>query len=420
MRKVVITGIGVVTPVGCDKETFWNSLENGVSGAAKASKFDPSNYDCKIAAEVKDFSPLDYGMNKKDMKRLDPFSQYALAAASQAIEDARLPLKEKNPHIGAIVGSGIGGLSTIEREKEQFFHREKKGKKAASFVSALFVPMMMPNAAAGNISMKFGLNNASMSSASACATGLHSIIYAAKDIMLGDSDVMIAGGAEGIPTSLGVGSFVNMNALCKGYNDQPEKGSRPFDRERRGFVMGEGAGIVVLESLEHALKRDAHIYAEIAGYGLTTDGYHITAPAPDAYEVARAMQLALDRAGLTSTDVDYINAHGTSTPDNDVSETKGIKAVFKEYAYEVKISSTKSMTGHLMGGAGAVETAACLFAMDTGTVPPTINYENPDPECDLYYVPNKAEAHEVNVAMNNSFGFGGHNAVLLLKKHNHR
>ncbi len=416
MRRVVITGIGVVTPIGCGKERFWNSLEEGVSGVDRITKFDASKYDCKIAAEVKDFDPLDYGMNKKEVRRLDSFSQYGLAAAYEAIEDAQLPLKDKNPNIGVIVGAAIGGLSTIENEKEQFFLRESKGKNGASFVSAFFIPTIMPNAAAGNISMKYKLNNSSMSAASACATGLHSIIYAAKDIMLGDSDVMIAGGTEGNPTPLAVGSFMNMKALCKEYDGEPKKASRPFDRERKGFVMGEGAGMVVLESLEHALKRHARIYAELAGYGLTSDAYHITAPHPDSYEIARAMQLALDRAGISYKDVDYINAHGTSTPDNDVSETKGIKKVFKDYAYKVKISSTKSMMGHVLGGAGSVETAVCLLAMERGIVPPTINYENPDPECDLYYVPNKAEQCEVNVAMNNSFGFGGHNAVLLLKK----
>ena len=417
MRRVVITGIGIVTPIGCGKKKLWDSLKKGVSGVDRITKFDASECDCKIAAEVKDFDPLDYGMNKKEVKRLDSFSQYALAAAYGAIEDAQLPLKDKNPNIGVIVGSGIGGLSGIEDEKTKYLFRVNKGKKGAAFVSALFVPTIMPNAAAGNISLKYKLNNSSMSAASACATGLHSIICAAKDIMLGDADVMIAGGTEGRQTPLGFCSFTNMNALCKGYNDKPEKASRPFDREREGFVMGEGAGIVVLESLEHALRRDARIYAELAGYGLTSDAYHITAPAPDSSEIARAMQLAIDRAGVSCEEVDYLNAHGTSTPDNDLSETKGIKKVFGDHAYKVKVSSSKSMMGHVVGAAGAVETAVCLFAMEESIVPPTINYETPDPECDLYYVPNKAERCEVNVAMNNSFGFGGHNAVVLLKKY---
>ncbi len=417
MRRVVITGIGLVTPLGCGRERFWSSLEQGVSGVDRITKFDASKHDCKIAAEVKDFDPLEYGMNKKEVRRLDFFSQYALASAHQAIEDAKLPLKDKNPNFGVIVGSGVGGISTIEDEKERFYLREKKGKNGASFVSPFFVPMIMPNAAAGNISMKYKLNNASMSTASACATGLHSIIYAAKDIMLGDCDVMIAGGTEGGITPLGVGCFANMNAICKDYNDEPQKASRPFDRDRKGFVMGEGAGIVLLESLEYALKRGARIYAEIAGYGLTSDAHHITAPDPDSYEIARAMKLALDRAGISHEEVDYINAHGTSTPDNDLSETNGIKKVFGDSAYKVKISSTKSMMGHIIGGAGAIETLVCLFAMERSIVPPTINYENPDPQCDLYYVPNKAEHCEVNIAMNNSFGFGGHNAVLLLKRY---
>lgn len=417
MRRVVITGIGLVTPLGCGRERFWSSLEQGVSGVDRITKFDASKHDCKIAAEVKDFDPLEYGMNKKEVRRLDFFSQYALASAHQAIEDAKLPLKDKNPNFGVIVGSGVGGISTIEDEKERFYLREKKGKNGASFVSPFFVPMIMPNAAAGNISMKYKLNNASMSTASACATGLHSIIYAAKDIMLGDCDVMIAGGTEGGITPLGVGCFANMNAICKDYNDEPQKASRPFDRDRKGFVMGEGAGIVLLESLEYALKRGARIYAEIAGYGLTSDAHHITAPDPDSYEIARAMKLALDRAGISHEEVDYINAHGTSTPDNDLSETNGIKKVFGDSAYKVKISSTKSMMGHIIGGAGAIETLVCLFAMERSIVPPTINYENPDPQCDLYYVPNKAEHCEVNIAMNNSFGFGGHNAVLLLRRY---
>ena len=417
MRRVVITGVGLVTPLGCGRERFWSSLEQGVSGVDRITKFDASKHDCKIAAEVKDFDPLEYGMNKKEVRRLDFFSQYALASAHQAIEDAKLPLKDKNPNIGVIVGSGVGGISTIEDEKERFYLREKKGKNGASFVSPFFVPMIMPNAAAGNISMKYKLNNSSMSTASACATGLHSIIYAAKDIMLGDCDVMIAGGTEGGITPLGVCCFANMNAICKDYNDEPQKASRPFDRERKGFVMGEGAGIVLLESLEYALKRGARIYAEIAGYGLTSDAHHITAPDPDSYEIARAIKLALDRAGISHEEVDYINAHGTSTPDNDLSETNGIKKVFGDSAYKVKISSTKSMMGHIIGGAGAIETLVCLFAMESSIVPPTINYENPDPQCDLYYVPNKAEHCEVNIAMNNSFGFGGHNAVLLLKRY---
>lgn len=417
MGRVVITGMGVVSPLGCGKEQFWRSLEKGTSGVGRISKFDATDYDCKIAAEVKGFDPLDYGMDRKEVKRLDPFSQYALAATHQAIGDAELKLQDKNPDIGVIVGSGVGGISTIEHEKESLHNRQQKGKKGASFISPLFVPLIMPNAASGNISMRFKMNNTSMSTASACATGLHSIIYAVKDILMGDAQVMVAGGAEAGITPLGVGSFANMNAMCKEYNDEPQKGSRPFDGRRSGFVMGEGAGIVILESLEHALNRGARIYAEVAGYGLSSDAYHITAPAPDSYEIARAMRLALDRAGIRPEQVDYINAHGTSTPDNDLSETRAIKRVFGDHAYKVKISSTKSMTGHIIGGAGAVETLVCVLAMQHSVVPPTINYEQPDPDCDLYYVPNQAEPCQVNVAMNNSFGFGGHNAVVVLKRY---
>ena len=415
MRRVVITGMGVVSPLGCDKDTFWKALETSASGSGNITRFDATDYECQIAAEVKDFDPESYGMTKKEIKRLDLFSQYALAATHQAIQDAGLELAEKNPHIGVIVGSGVGGITTIEKEKERLQKRQLKGKKGPSFISPLFVPIIMPNAASGNISIKYKLNSSSMSTASACATGLHSIIYGAKDIMIGDAEVMAAGGAEAGITPLGMGSFANMNAMSKAFNDAPDKASRPFDRDRSGFVMGEGAGVVILESLDHALDRGAKIYAELVGYGLSSDAYHITAPAPDSYEIARAMQMALDKAGMEPEDVDYINAHGTSTPDNDLSETNAIKKVFGNYAYKLKISSTKSMTGHLIGGAGAVETLACVLAIENQIIPPTINYETPDPECDLYYVPNKAESSHIATAMNNSFGFGGHNAVIIVK-----
>lgn len=418
MTRVVITGYGVVTPLGYGKTELWSALERGTSGATRITKFDPSHHACQIAAEVKDFDPLSFGMTKKEIKRYDPFNQYAMAAAHQAIEDAQLPLQDTNPHIGIIFGTGVGGLTTIEHEKDLFYQRENKGKNAAAFISPLFVPVIMPNAAAGNISLKYKLNNTSMSTATACATGLHAIISAVKDIVLGDADVMFAGGAEAGITPLGIGAFGNMGALCKDSNDDPTKGSRPFDKKRCGFVMGEGAGILVLENLEHALKRGARIHAEIVGYGLTSDAHHITSPSPEGYEIARAMELALQRAGVRAEEVDYINAHGTSTPDNDVTETRAIKKVFKDRAYQLKVSSTKSMMGHTIGAAGALETAVCLLAMEKNMVPPTINYEHPDPDCDLDYVPNRAEACEVNVAMNNSFGFGGHNAVLLLKKFN--
>jgi len=415
--RVVVTGIGVVTPIGIGKEEFWTSLEDGISGVDRITKFDASEFDCKIGAEVKDFDPLEHGMNKKELKRLDSFSQYALAAAYQAINDADLPLKDVNPEIGVIVGSAIGGLSTIETEKEKYLERINEGKCAPSFVSPMLIPAMMPNLAAGNISIKYKLNNSSMGVVSACASGIHSIIYALKDIMLGDAEIMVSGASEGMFTPLSVGSFMNMNALCKNHNGDPRKASRPFDLKRNGFVIGEGAGIVILESLAHAIRRNAHIYAEIVGYGLTSDAYHLTAPDPDSMGITQAMRHALTMAGLSPVDVDYINAHGTSTPDNDLSETKAIKNALEAHAYDVKISSTKSMTGHLLGAAGAVETIVCLLAMERGAIPPTINYEYPDPECDLYYVPNQAEPCDVRVAMNNSFGFGGHNAVLILKRY---
>ncbi len=416
-NRVVITGIGVVTPIGTGKEKFWNSLENGISGVDKITKFDVSDFDCKIAAEVKDFDPLEHGMNKKELKRLDSFSQYALAAAHQAINDANLSLKDANSDIGVIVGSAIGGLSTLETEKEKYLDRLNEGKCAASFVSPMLIPTMMSNLAAGNISIKYKLNNSSMGVVSACASGIHSIICALKDIVLGDAAIMVSGASEGVFTPLSVGSFMNMNALCKKSNGNPKKASRPFDLKRNGFVIGEGAGIVILESLEHAMRRDAHIYAEIVGYGLTSDAYHLTAPDPDSMGITQAMRRALIMAELSPVDVDYINAHGTSTHDNDLSETKAIKNALGHHAYDVKISSTKSMTGHLLGAAGAVETVVCLLAMERGAIPPTINYEYPDPECDLYYVPNQAQPCHVKVAMNNSFGFGGHNAVLILKKY---
>jgi 3-oxoacyl-[acyl-carrier-protein] synthase II len=355
-------------------------------------------------------------MNKKEVKRLDPFSQYALAAAHQAIDDADLPLKERNPNMGVMVGTGIGGLTTIEAEKTRFIEYRNNGNHASSRVSPTFIPIMMPNAASANISMKYKMNNSCLNIGSACATGLHSIIYATKDILLGDADVMIAGGAEAPFTPLAVGSFMNMKALCRDYNEEPKKASRPFDLNRKGFVMGEGAGVLVLENLEYALKRGARIYAEIAGYGSTADAHHITSQDPACIEIARAMKKAIDMAGISSDEVDYINAHGTSTAENDVSETKAIKQVMGDYAYKVRISSTKSVMGHLIGAAGAVETIACLLAMAKGLIPPTINQELPDPKCDLNYVPNRAERADINIAMNNSFGFGGHNAVVVLRR----
>ncbi len=405
----MVTGIGVVTPLGIGKKAFWDGLANGRSGVRRITRFDPSDLTSQIAGEVPDFEPLDF-MDRKDARRMDRFTQFAVAAAALALADAglddKVPLGER---AGVLIGSGVGGIETLE---EQALTLVTKG---VSRISPFFVPMMIADMAAGQVSILFGAKGHNACTVTACCSGAHSIGDAFRVIQRGDADIMISGGAEAPIGKLAMGGFCSAKTLST-RNDEPERASRPFDAGRDGFVMGEGSGIVILEELEHARARGAKIYGELVGYGATGDAYHITTPAPEGEGAARAMLAALNDAGLTTEDVDYINAHGTSTKYNDYFETVAIKRVFGQRAGSVPISSTKSMTGHLLGAAGGVELIACLLAMEHNLIPPTINYEEPDPNCDLDYVPNVARPKELNVVMSNSFGFGGHNAVLVVKK----
>jgi 3-oxoacyl-[acyl-carrier-protein] synthase II len=408
-RRVVVTGVGMVSPLGTGVEKSWAELLRGKSGVAKITKFDPTGFDTQIAAEVKDFVPENF-IDKKEMKRMDIFIQYAMASAAMAMEDAQLKITPANAdRVGVVVGAGLGGLTTIET-----FHKTLM-EKGPGRVSPFFIPMLIVNEAPGQISMRFGAKGPNTSVVTACATGNHNIGDAWRMIQRGDADAIIAGGVEATITPLAVSGFNAMKALST-RNGEPEKASRPFDKNRDGFVMGEGAGIIILEELTCALDRGAKIYAEIVGYGLTGDAYHITAPSPDGEGAARCMQMALSTAGIAPEEVDYINAHGTSTYYNDIYETTAIKTVFKERAQKVPISSTKSMTGHLLGGAGGVEAIITVLVISQGIIPPTINYETPDPDCDLDYVPNVARKAQVRVALSNSFGFGGTNAVLAFRK----
>ena len=408
-RRVVVTGMGVVTPLGSTVDQFWSHLIAGKSGIDFVTKVNKDDFPAKVAGEVKNFDPLLY-MDKKESKRMDLFTQYAVGAAKMAVEDAKLTIDETNANeVGVWVGSGIGGMATYE---EQFHNFIEKGYRR---VSPFFVPMLIPDMAAGQISIQLGAKGINSCTVTACATGTNSIGDAFKVIERGDAEVMIAGGAEAPLTNMSFAGFSTARALT--FNEDPQTASRPFDKNRDGFVRGEGAGILVLESLDSALARGAHIYAEIAGYGSTADAYHITAPAPEGEGAQRSMKQAIEDAGLSTDDIDYINAHGTSTPFNDKFETIAVKAVFGEHAYELLMSSTKSMTGHLLGAAGGVEAIASIKAIETGIVPPTINYETPDPDCDLDYVPNEARARTVDVALSNSLGFGGHNASLVFKKY---
>jgi len=408
-KRVVITGIGIISPIGIGKEKFTESLKNGVSGVDLISFFDVSQYPTKIAAEVKDFNPEDY-IEKKKVRRMDRFCQFALAAAKMAIEDSQLDLnKEDLSRIGVIIGSGIGGISTIEREMEVLL------TKGPSRISPFLIPMEIINIAAGEIAIQYGFKGPNYGVVSACASSNHAIGDALRILRYGDAEVMITGGSEAAITPLGLSGFCAAKALST-RNDEPKKASRPFDKNRDGFVMGEGAAIFVLETLEHAIKRNAKIYGELAGYAATDDAWHITAPREDGTTQALCMKLALQDAEVSPSEVDYINAHGTSTQLNDKYETLAIKQIFGEYAYKIPISSTKSMTGHLLGAAGAVELAAILMCMENNFIHPTINYEVPDPECDLYYVPNQPIEKEINVALSNSFGFGGHNAAIVVKR----
>ncbi len=408
-KRVVITGIGVISPIGIGKEKFTESLKNGVSGVDLISSFDVSQYPTKIAAEVKDFNPEDY-IEKKKVRRMDRFCQFALAAAKMAIEDSQLDLnKEDLSRIGVIIGSGIGGIATIEREMEVLL------TKGPSRTSPFLIPMEIINIAAGEIAIQYGFKGPNYGVVSACASSTHAIGDALRILRYGDAEVIITGGSEAAITPLGLSGFCAAKALST-RNDEPKKASRPFDKNRDGFVMGEGAAIFVLETLEHAIKRNAKIYGELAGYAATDDAWHITAPREDCTTQALCMKLALQDAEVSPSEVDYINAHGTSTQLNDKYETLAIKQIFGEYAYKIPISSTKSMTGHLLGAAGAVELAAILMCMENNFIHPTINYEVPDPECDLYYVPNQPIEKEINVALSNSFGFGGHNAAIVVKR----
>jgi 3-oxoacyl-[acyl-carrier-protein] synthase II len=408
-RRVVVTGVGALTPVGNTAEEFWAALVQGRSGIGPITRFDASGYPTRIAGEVRNFDPLTY-VDRKDARRLDPYLHYAMACACMAVEDAGLdPAKVESDRFGVLIGSGIGGITTLlEGERTRI-------EKGFDRVSPFVIPMLIINMASGLVSMRFGAKGPNSSVVTACATGNHAIGDAHRIIQRGEADVMIAGGAEAMIVPLTVAGFCAMKAMST-RNDEPEKASRPFDADRDGFVCSEGGGILVLEALEHAMGRDARIYGEIAGYGMSGDAHHMTAPDPEGDGAARAMRAALRDAGVAPTDVGYINAHGTSTPYNDRFETLAIKGVFGEHARRLAVSSTKSMTGHLLGAAGGIEAIATLLAIHNGVLPPTINYETPDPECDLDYIPNHARKQEVEVALSNAFGFGGTNATLVLRK----
>ncbi len=408
MKRCVITGMGAITPMGNDVQEFWKNIKSGVCGIDKITRFDTTEFKAKVAAEVKNFEPTLY-VEKKELKRNDLFSIYGVAAAHQAYESSGIKEGEVDPfRFGVIVGSGIGGLITME---EQIL---KMGEKGPSKVSPLFIPMTIGNMAAGNIALRFGAKGICTDVVTACATGTNCIGEAYRNIKHGYLDMCLAGGTEASVTPIAVAGFSNLTALST--SDDPLKASRPFNKERGGFVMGEGAGILMLEELEHALKRGAKIYGEVVGYGSTCDAYHITAPSPDGEGAAAAMEMAVKEAGISPEEISYINAHGTGTHHNDIGETAAIKRAFKEAAYKIPVSSTKSMTGHLLGAAGAVEAIACVFALEEGFIPPTIGLEEADPECDLDYVPNVGRAAQVKYTLSNSLGFGGHNAVLCLKK----
>lgn len=409
-KRVVVTGMGAITPVGIGVNEFWQSLLAGKSGITKCTRFDASEYATQIAGEVKDFEPGNY-MDKKEARRMDRNTQFAIASAKMAIEDSGLNLdQEDRNRIGTLIGTGIGGMETLHDQYKTLF------EKGPNRVSPFFVPMMIANMASGQTSITFGLQGPCTCVVTACATATNSIGEAFKIIQRGDADVMVCGGTEATISQAAMAGFCAMKAMST-RNDEPEKASRPFEAGRDGFVMGEGSGVVVIETLDHALARGARIYAELIGYGTNADAFHITAPAPEGAQAAKCMALAINDAGIKPSDVDYINAHGTSTPLNDKNETLAIKALFGDHAPKLAVSSTKSMTGHLLGAAGGVEFIASVMSVVNDMVHPTINYENPDPELDLDYVPNKARKQTVNVALSNSFGFGGHNATLIVKKY---
>jgi len=408
MRRVVVTGLGTLSPVGNTADEFWSSLVQGRSGVGMITKFDTAGYPTRIAGEVRNFDPLDF-VDKKEARRLDPYLQYAVASSVLAVQDAALDTdKIDGSRFGVLIGSGIGGISTLLESHRNLI------EKGPDRVSPFFIPMLIANMASGLVSIRFGAKGPNSAVVTACATGNHAIGDSFKIIQRADADVMIAGGSEAIIIPLTIAGFCSMKAMST-RNDEPAKAMRPFDATRDGFVCGEGAGIVVLESLEHALARDARIYAEIVGYGMTGDAHHMTAPDPEGSGAARAMAAAVRDAGLDVSAIGYINAHGTSTPYNDKFETLAIKRVFGDHARRLAVSSTKSMTGHLLGAAGGIEAIATVLALHHGVLPPTINYETPDPDCDLDYVPNQARKQDVEVALSNAFGFGGTNATLAFR-----
>jgi 3-oxoacyl-[acyl-carrier-protein] synthase II len=410
-RRIVITGMGAVTPLGLDVPTSWANLINGKSGVSPITSWDASRYDCRFAAQIPpEFEPRKYFFNEKDARRADRYSQLAMASAKEAVKHAGLdPEKLQLDRVGVLVGSGIGGLKTLGDQDENLI------LKGPNRVSPFMIPMMISNMAAGLISMEFGFSGPNFCVVTACATSNNCIGEAWRLIRDDEADIILAGGSEGACVPLGMSGFAAMKALST-RNDEPQRASRPFDKDRDGFVLGEGAGVVIVEELEHAKQRGATLLAELTGYGLTADAYHMTSPAPGGAGAVRAMQHALKRAKLTPDKVGYINAHGTSTPVGDVAETEAIKATFGEHARKLPVSSTKSMTGHLLGAAGAAELIFCIKAIEVGILPPTINLDNPDPACDLDYVPFKAREAKIDVAMSNSFGFGGHNATLVVER----
>lgn len=408
-RRVVVTGLGAVTPLGLDIETTWQSAIEGKSGIGELTRVNAEEFPVSVAAEIRDFDPNSY-FDKKDARKMDRFTQFAVVSSLMAVKDANLEITEENaPRVGVWIGSGIGGMETYEHNFRQFL---EKGHRR---VSPFFVPMMIPDMASGQVSIITGAKGVNSCSVTACASGTNSIGDAFKVIQRGDADVMITGGTEAPITNISVAGFCSAKALST--NQDPKSASRPFDANRDGFVMGEGAGVLILEELESAKKRGAKIYAEIVGYGATGDAHHLTAPAPEGEGGARAMKQAIEDAGLLPEDIDYLNAHGTSTEYNDKFETMATKTVFGEHAYKLAVSSTKSMTGHLLGAAGGVEAIFAVKSIEKGIIPPTINYETPDPECDLDYVPNVAREQNVRAAMSNSLGFGGHNATLVFKQY---
>jgi len=410
-RRVVITGMGVVSPVGNSVETFWENLKAGKSGVGQVTKFDISPYPTKVAAEVKDFEPLNY-FDKKQARRLDMYQQYAIAAACHAVQDSALKLDEIDPfRAGVIIGTGVGGIITVEEQVKVLVTRGPKR------VSPFFIPMLISDMSPGLVAIRFGLKGPNYAAVSACASATHAMSDAYWIIKRSDAELMITGGSEDAICEIGWAGFCAERAMSTNFNDEPPKASRPFDKRRDGFVMGEGAGILIFEELEHALRREAKVYGEVVGVGMSADAYHVTVPEPEGEGAAKAMEISLKWAGIRPEMVDYINSHGTATPLGDISETKAIKKVFGEHAHKIAVNSTKSNIGHLLGAAGGVELIATLMTMNSGVVHPTLNQEVPDPECDLNYVPNVKQKREVNYAILNSFGFGGHNISVVLKKY---